>query len=543
MSQSSRRKFIQDTLKSLGLLGLSSAFSNTIIQAIVSSAEAQTTQCSTTDYTRYVYLSLNNGPPRWMLDQLLTPLGKTNTNFVQGGFGNALRNENGITNVTYETVNRANENLYLPPVWASNPNSADGFFNKCLQNAVFIRGVDMEIDNHTVSRYRNQAPALGGYSIAGILSGSYPCAQMTFPTITIGDMDAPFRSHKSVSSVAVNVGLANPVSQALSYFNKDRQPITTEPVLNALTQFDLYAQNSGIPNAGLGDAKNRADALIKKGVDAFINAWTMTQKKYDDLIKLAMTEAATVKFLIGDTLPVPASDTDVKKIYQPGTFLKNVTDFRQLVQSDTRVDNLAKTFAVMEILMTMEDAGILTNSLTASLAGQITNLHVNGPTAAGVSVTNDQHDVSSAVSAVMTNYYYRSLLCCLEEFIGVLGSRMSKTVIHINSEFNRIPRKDHSGSDHGVSGSSTLILSGITSISGIGPTGIGNGPVVVGNIYVNSDNRGTWGVAAPTIGTKKIRMDDVAVTVMQLLGLNSGYVSQNGTPLFNLIASKEAKNV
>ena len=60
-------------------------------------------------------------------------------------------------------------------------------------------------------------------------------------------------------------------------------------------------------------------------------------------------------------------------------------------------------------------------------------------------------------------------------------------MLHIQGDFNRIPRPDGSGMDHGPGGSNTTLMSGLI-----------NGPKVIGGTYINTPEElyYDWGVAA-----------------------------------------------
>jgi hypothetical protein len=139
------------------------------------------------------------------------------------------------------------------------------------------------------------------------------------------------------------------------------------------------------------------------------------------------------------------------------------------------------------------------------------------------------------------------MLNCIQELVATLTAKslFNKTVIHIGSEFNRSPRADGSGSDHGFYGASASIISGMISQYAL-----------IGNIYANgkdsanSPYAGTWGRAAPfavsTNESRPILVQDIALTIGSML--NTAAVSANGYILLNAgngwkPIRKEAKNV
>ena len=88
-------------------------------------------------------------------------------------------------------------------------------------------------------------------------------------------------------------------------------------------------------------------------------------------------------------------------------------------------------------------------------------LNFNATTKAAL--THDHHYVGQLVSTFVTTFYYRGILSCLEGLITTLKSNhlYENTLIHYGTEFNRSPRVNGLGSDHGVGGSSALLISGM----------------------------------------------------------------------------------
>ena len=517
---SSRRKFLENASKSLGLVGISPMMSNFIIQTLSSQVfAAGSTSAGGTD-KNYIFFALPGGPPRWFFDLPLTPNGnasKYTDKFSHTGVATFVgMNSAGDPQAIYKPWRDPVSGYWLPPVWGSNP--AGGSFKNCLANAAFIRGVDFEINNHDLGRLRNQSPIIGGLSIAGLLAEKTTSA---FPAAAVGSISNAFKASKPLSPVGLNLTVnntANPVSTAMRYFS-GRAPVENLAVGEALAEFDKYAEKHNFVQRGLAESKDRSDALVKQGVATFTSKWAPTYEKYVLKVKEAMSQNNTSNFM--DTKPITPPKAladgkpDLRTRRGDATFMGDLSDYRNMVTPDTIVTNLAATFATVEILVTMG----LTQVVTADLAG-INNLVFNN--AGGkFALANDQHFIGTLVSTIATTYMYRAMLTCTEELVYTLKEKgiFDKTIIQFGAEFNRTAKADGSGSDHGFQGSSVLLISGMLKKT-----------VVLGNVKDDTSTtyKGTWGLAAPhpVAGGYPLRLNDVAKTVCGMLGIKN--VSNNG---------------
>lgn len=513
----SRRQFLENSIKSLSLLGVSSVLSNSIVQTLMESAHAAET-VGVGSKKIYIYFSFDGGPPRWMFDLPLTPNGSSDL-FTPGGFGTYVGTTNRSPEALHQPWQDPNSQLWLPPVWGSRPGG--GAFN-IVNNAFFIRGLDGEINNHEVNRMRNQAPILGGTSIAGSLS---ELMTVPFPAVVSNSIGSVFKATKPIAPVTVSYevngtnGANNPVSRVMSYFSGSK-PIANPNILNALYEFDQYSKSIGVSQHTLRNSKDRADELLNKGVSAFTSQWSAVYTKYQNRIKEAMVDTNTSSFMSTQAIPLPPlgsdGNPDGRTTIGTNMFLANtMTDMRNLVQDTTTVNGMAATFATMEIMI----VNGLTQIYTCSLDG-LSNIKRDGGTAT-FGMANDQHFIGSLVSTIATTFYYRAILNCVEELVSVLKQKelFGDTVIQFGSEFNRNPKTIGTGSDHGPAGSSALVISGMIEKA-----------VVIGNIRkdTNANSIGTWGLSAghPATNNKPFRLNDVVKTVCALLGIEN--VSNNG---------------
>lgn len=530
----SRRKFLSDSIRAISFLGISSALSNSIVQAIASSAVAQTTTLASSP-KRYVFLGLEGGPPRWLFDLPLTPLsfsGQEKTaGFVMGGFGTYVGVDSGKAVLRYDAWKDPKSNLWLPPVWASNPSTADGVYRNVVDHCLFIRGLDMEIDNHDLSMRRNQTPALGGISIGGRLAAS---SSMPFSAAVSGStMNNSYRSDKQISPLILNHtvnGAENSISRAMSYFTGP-SPIKDPIVGRVFDQFDQYAARQGILDHGLRTSKDLSDSLIVNGVSKFTSQWDGIFKKYTEAVARSLGDKTnTSKFMSAQDIPAPTT-TD-QKMRISSTDFATLTKLNNLVDEKSTVSNLAAVFTALEILLVNN----LTQVCTFNVAGGIGNL-LRADSGMRMGLGNDQHQSGAFIATIGTTFYYRAIIGCLDVLISALKAHdiFADTMIHIGSEFSRAPQTSGRGSEHGVRGSSALLISGFNESAR-----------VVGNIKNGTGlYKGTWGSSAPhgiTGGILPLRVNDVATTVCDFLGVRN--ITTNGYSLLRLEQSKlETKNV
>lgn len=520
--ENSRRKFLADAAKSLGLLGMSPALASMVVQSISAQANADIVGSITGTDRIYLFFALPGGPPRWYFDLPLTPNGTKTTytdHFNHSGIGTYVGVSGGKPQLVYKPWYDQQSSRWLPPVWASNP--AGGTFSNCLSNAAFIRGLDLEINNHSLGRMRNQSPIIGGLSLAGVL------AQKTgnpFPAVAVGSIKEAFKAEKPLSPIDLDLKVSdtsNPIISLMNYFSKD-QAQNTLVRKQTFAAFDAYAEQNKFSRRGLAEAKSRGEDLLALGVRTFTDRWTAVYAKYLNLISTAVSSANTSAFLDTKAIPNPAPGTnpDVRTQYADSKYLAQMSDIRKIVNSGSSVSNLASTFAAIEILVTTG----LTQVATADI-GALINMSIND-SGGKADLVNDQHFVGSVVSTIATTFYYRTILTCTEELVLTLKSAglFDKTVIHFGAEFNRNAKASGAGSDHGFLGGSALLISGMI-----------KNTLVVGNTKNDtaSTYAGTWGLADlhPLTGHEyPLRLNDVSRTVSAMLNIR--HVANNGVFLF-----------
>ncbi len=537
----SRRHFLSIFGKAAVFAPMGSLMYDTLLGQVLNRAAA-TTGNPALNPNLYLHMSFASAPPRWYFDLPLAPMGLHADTFAAGGFGTLYTGTGADPSVGYVTAPQklGGETVQLPPLWNMAPAGQD--FRKLLDHTLFIRGMDMEINSHPLSNARQVAPIVNGMSVSGMLAD---VSNLPIPSISGPEVESvrAFRTKKGLSYSRIDYtsnANVNPIITLLKSFRGEHLGRATHNARNialqhqALKEFDKYAEAHGITESALSNMYEAANTLVEGGIFNEANRWAAIQKKYADLCTAALNPAlGSIAGLNDRAIPTISGDARFRFAQ---TNQINTSDLRRMIDPSTRIAQMAENFAIAEMLL-----GRVTSTMTLQFSNMSNLLHDGGRFA----LTHDQHFVGAPVSVIATTLFYRAFLSCMSELVAYLkeAKMFDRTVIHMGSEFNRSPRIDASGSDHGVSGSGCSIISGMLAEGGI-----------VGNIAVNksatSNYKGTWGVATDfdMEGMKRpIQVNDVALTLTSMLGVDN--VVTNGRSVLQpkngkwVLKKKEANNV
>ncbi len=530
---STRREFLTTSIQSLGAIGLSSNAIATLLNSVYSRAFAQsvvpTIKLNENGY-RYVFVSLSGAPPRWMFDMLPTPNGSSDS-YMAGGFGNAFD----ISGTSVTAVNRtfqysygSGKKLYLPPVWGYSPAGVD--FTSILPHTFFIRGMDMEINDHAISNARQVAPITNGKSIHGVIAD-----QMGSPVASVNNnalSGGAFRSEKGLGTVTVSIGATtNPIGILTAPFKSilatnSYRAENIKPVVDQfLDRLDSYATAHRIPQSSLRSAQDAADDLIRLNIDQLTSTWDTYLNRYETVVNASLQpNKGELPGVYDKAIPTSEGGNKYKYDINQPTKVINLSDARDMLTGGVNKLEIARYFALTEFLLT---TGI-SSTVDINVAGTVlNNATVSSDLQTKSFILADQHGVGIVPSILATTIFYRGLLSALTELVTALKNKQlfKKTIIHVSSEFNRNPRADNSGSDHGVGGGSATLISGML-----------NEVDFVGNILTagsGTGSPGTWGHAANWTfedGVKRpIKVNDVARTITSMT--NSADIVSNGYAL------------
>ena len=519
-----RRDFLSHSLKMLGLMGISSVVSENFMRNLVNQAYAGSIldDPDILNSYKYVHITMGGAPPRWYFDLPLTPTGQSSSNFIAGGFGNSYQISGSNVSVVHSTWRHAASGLHLPPVWGMNVSGHN--FSDLLQYTGFIRGIDNEIDSHPLSNARQVSPVIGGYSLSGVNADERknPIAAVNLNGNSAGNA---FKSKKNLTATALGIS-SNPITALLDPFRvkaaSSLHSGNTEALVSqVIRKIDEESSALRVTKSSLRESHENAKSLIIAGAQTLADKYPTALAKYTTIVNSAVQPSKGSLPGIFDKA-IPGSATDLRFRFGNATTFASIADLRDGITSATTVANMAAQFAVMEILLTTG----LTSTVVTNMPG-ISRFKFTSSATSGT-ITHDQHEYGNVVQTIINTLYYRAMLGCLHELTRTLNINrmMDKTLIHIATEFNRAPRTNGSGADHGVSGSNTTLISGMI-----------KGPFVIGNIKRNSGSSnyaGTWGVAAPfqlDAEVRPIKVNDIARTISSMLRTND--VVTNGFSLLN----------
>lgn len=131
--------------------------------------------------------------------------------------------------------------------------------------------------------------------------------------------------------------------------------------------------------------------------------------------------------------------------------------------------------------------------------------------------TFDTHDHGLALEYLVNNAFFYTLANCIDKFKNYLISKklFDKSLIHIVSEFERTPKHNLAGSDHGFQGHTSTLIGGMF-----------EGTNLTGNIVTNSKSKhvlnndnGTWGMTSPVkgLGNQTISYRNILNSIYDIL--------------------------
>jgi hypothetical protein len=498
----------------------------------------------------YVFLGFPGAPSRWQFDNILRPT--ANSPFVANRtVATAINSTPTAINYAYQTpiVKIAGRDWAMPPLWSTNVGTASGQapLSTLMNNMLIMRGCDLRQDGHPSNYIRQVLANGGGSSLGGLVAdrSSTPIPALSYMPIGYASVYASAHGTPNVNLTSGTplIDLLTPFTGFENYGFRSKAEIKSavDKALDKLSDISLTNQ----PGAqGLFASRRSAEALLRKGVTGLKDVWASLLAKYTSIILQNLRDVT-----VGGLMPNP--------IY---TFNEAGTDFRwendtagntpailpagidaRTILTSSNITSLAESMALTEY--------VLTQGLSSTVTGMGFHLHsaLNG---AYFSYQHDQHQAGVAITTLFGTAYFRAVGACLLELTNTLkatrhnsgGTLFDETVIHVAGDFNRSPRIDGSGSDHGFNGSSAMVLSG--ALSGMQLTG--NMYADAGPVFYPSYG-GTWGFAAGMgyLGGRTMTIGNIASTICDLLRVPSP--TPNDSSLFptqgSYTAVDEAKNV
>lgn len=512
--------------------------------------------------TQFNYLQINfaGGPARWLFDNPVAP-------FKDSGFVpnemivNEFTNKGQTAEVSSLKYKRVKVNGHIMPAfWEEKLKLSKGMTSasNLLDNALIVRGCHMKNDGHALNNRKLSAPIPGHESIPGLLADKH--GDFLFPAVNI-------------------VGDSGIAGTAAGAFKGSGDSIQVDIPQN----HDAPLEHLLTPYLKLKNSDNEWSDIIESELG---NSYKLDFLKIVQEYKMAVTR---YRIAIDHALKVEEFG-NIGERYVNGINRRNLTlngftkeeakylnhdylicnkDFRSILKT-AKIEKLAEQFATAELLLTEGLSGNICinvntitnlfyeNSYEKDQVERIIdgvgdtkfkfNLSPNSYTGSrkANSFQLDSHDTGLLPNLFLNYALYKAVSSGIAELKNALikAKVFDKTLIHIASEFDRDPRPDCSGSEHGWNGHLSTFISG--SIQGM---------KVIGNTYVQSHKdsfykkNGTWGQGAPLkeLGNRPMVYGNIASSLADVLGVKSP--TRNDKPVFTVKRGKivplidEAKNI
>lgn len=499
----------------------------------------------------YVQVNLYGAPSRNGFDSLLKPY--DNSGFIANPLvANRILDQglikNGLLKMEYSV-----EKIYginVPYQWHQllpTPSGKLKPMSDLLENAMMIRGCRLDFEGHPINGIQQISPIQGGLSLNGIIGDS---STGFISAISVGNTPVS-RAFKSNGSLLLEVPVdeENYAEYILKPFLiKDAEYLLNQKNLD--NEFNEIAKNYPSDLRDLLEVKKQSIKYVQSNIDMFIDQFSALTLKYHSLIERAIETIDYIPKVATPKFPLIADGKKTLKemvgIYSSDDLMFLGDDLLSFLKTG-KINYWAQEFALCEFLLTNNicqsilispplETGFLIESCDARQAIPFENLecsfdpkinkstvHLKGDVRGGGrkhSFKMDAHSTGIALDVMSTSLFYRAISTCLLELteslklIKVGNSNMfNETVIHLASEFDRIPSVDGYGSSHLPVSNPTTIFSGCI-----------KGPMVLGNIYVGTLEKnkeeyyGTVGVGAPIkeLGDS-IKIGNVSSTLSTLL--------------------------
>ncbi|MCX6117597.1 MAG: DUF1501 domain-containing protein [Proteobacteria bacterium] len=536
MSGINRRNFVSKSI--LGGLVVNSSPVQTLVELMVGKASVANAQTAPSE-KKFVSIQQAGAPARWMFDLLLNPYDDNNF-IVNPQMGTVFKAEN---NRYVETMYQLNtiKGLKLPPIWnfslPKNGTSTQKMADALLNHVIHIRGIDIGVPAHLFAQQLSFTPP-GAVRSTTALAAEISSAP--FAAIDIGTRGYIFKSiYPLVSTSLVGGGqLLTELMQPFMNPTTVNNDANLKAALNNLSMEVEKAQHAldmefvaGQPGfEGLLRSRNDLWKILRSRFPDPATEWNRLFDKYETLVKRAIN--SVYPGINDKVVGAPIADRTSDRFKNSHCLESNLVNsagldnLNSLITANSSVNGLANIFAVAEYA--------LVNHLTSSISGG--HAGINNLNFTPFKFQNfDEHTTGSVISLLMNTLSHAALGSCLMEFISVLKEKnmFKDTVIDVHSEFNRAPRKDLVGSDHGYHGGSTMILTGMQE----------SGPMIIGDIMrdfargnANDQYKGSWGNSAPmdALAGASLIPANKAATIAALLGVPSptktaySVVSNNG---------------
>lgn len=403
--------------------------------------------------------------------------GRNATTFNQITAGGEMRT-NYIPTSVKAWGNQVNANL--PPIWSETVSLGDGSkvaLKSLAEGMAVFQGIRCPVDGHGIVDAHWYNP-LGNLSLQGALAAMARRAGTMVSNVapafsSLGDpkgfVDPGGQSNLEVNSIK---DLLNPTvrysgkgleGQKADYLN--RRDAIEATMNSALGVLGNYYKNRLPGSTALFDARFQAETYLKKNFDSVFQYFDEALDRYKRVARDAGTSFANSKIWIAAedrNQQIPSSR------FAPGYFARPV-DSSQAGPTTSTVGDLGnpgvgsdggiQAFAMAETLFVHGLSSVYSGKISGAFS--INNIAHGG----------DPHYSGLILLLIGSMSYQHQFASMVAEFKRVMQNKnlWNDTVIQFAGEFNRSPRPDGTGADHGWEGAVTSIYSGaIDGFSAIG---------------------------------------------------------------------------
>ncbi|MCP4912747.1 MAG: hypothetical protein GY909_06480 [Oligoflexia bacterium] len=499
---------------------------------------------------KYVHLNIAGGPCRWLFDNPIAPFKESKIDkhpMIVNTFANK-GNEANFSNMIYGRTKV--QDFYMPKFWEMDLYTSTGKrkASELLENCLIVRGVHMGIDGHSLNNRRLLSPVPGKPNLTGLLAGNsnkvFPSVNLVADSGVAGVAGGTFYSENNATQVDVPQNHDNPFHYLLN------------PFVSIKEQQSLFA-NIENEYSDLKDVLKLDFDLLKK---RYLKLKKIYEKNIHESIRTLDIEGLSdrsIKGLSTEKISLGNVKKEISYFANNDVHIGN-KDFRTTLKTSV-IENLGNEFAIAQILIENDLISTLTlniNTLTHlyyedSFESDSFERVIKGVKDTFFKVSNlkkytksidrthefqlDSHDTGLLTNMFLSTYFYRGISSCLLEMKRQLQSskKWNEVIFHLASEFDRDPRPDGSGSEHGWNGHVSSFFGG--AIEGL---------QVVGNVEINSKensyykDNGTWGQGAKIsdLDNRFLVYGNIISGLSSFFGVNTP--TPNDNPLFTRKAGK-----
>lgn len=508
-------------------------FTDAFTRGLINSAQAAA--LNSEEPRNYVGVLFPRAPTRWLWDSFLTPNRAPNSiltaasitkvaalgnipatadlYFHNPGMGNWIDGDiydtdNDRVSYKVEPIVLSNgEVVFGPPLWNRDIPTLDlqtgvkGWapMKTLLNNATIMRGIDMLADQgHSVHKVTRPIPTEA--SINGLVAD----ATRSLPIGAIGTdryVGPAFGGYASESGLGITMvdhRQSNPIVSLLSPFVRTapdspnnatvisegtKRAILKPQIDDVLSSLKAYANQSKPGSDILYKNRSQAEELFNRSFGDLSVQYSALYNKYLDLETRSAEPIANM---------IPSASTIA------GYDLAN----------GARGTNLPAQFAIAEF--------VLKNGLSSSITMSGINVTNLGVRVANLFNDNDEHNqINRQLSVICHTFQFRALAAMIYAFQQALGPTLwNNTILHVSSEFDRVPRSDLFGTEHAPDSNVHSLFSGAF-----------NKFRLVGNVKAQgrpsdllfNGTFGAAGIVSTAAGSKILNLEHAAATICHLL--------------------------